>query len=295
MNAIIHLEAGKLGKTIKEDNSASSQDRAKAMIFIRCHLDERLRSEYLTVEDPLTLRKALKNRYNHQKKTLKLYGETIIEEDMLEKTFSTFHASNVLLQQQYIEKGFTEDNQLISVLLVAEQNNELVMKNHQSGPTGSAPFLEVNVTSLEGNTTSSCENNYKQGNGHQRGRWNGKGKNYGVQFHNQVPRHNPSPSFKNANRQKVKAYMNTPRNPEEVCHRCGGNGHWTRTCRTPKHLMDLYQASFKEKGVETNFLDQAQPMKTPDPVSNLSGQLKTTHLDVSDFIIERRNEVYGFD
>ena len=37
---------------------------------------------------------------------LKLCGETIKDEDMLEKTLTTFHASNVILQQQYREKGF---------------------------------------------------------------------------------------------------------------------------------------------------------------------------------------------
>ncbi|XP_070672567.1 uncharacterized protein [Malus domestica] len=226
---------------------------------------------------------------------LKLCGETITEGDMLEKTFSTFHASYVLLQQQYREIGFTKYNQLISVLIVVEQNNKLLMKNHQSRPTGSSPFPEMNVASFEGNTTSSRGNNYKRGNGHKRGRWNGKDKNHGVQFHNQVPRYNPGPSFKNANRQKDKAHMNTPRNPERVCHRCGGNGHRARTRRTPKHLVDLYQASLKEKGVETNFLDQAQPMEIFDPVSNLSRQLNTTHLDVSNFIIERGKEVYGSD
>nr|XP_008372974.2 uncharacterized protein LOC103436327 [Malus domestica] len=130
MDAKIHLEAENLGETIKKDNNASSQDRAKAMIFICRHLDKGLKSEYVIVEDPLTLWKALKNRYNHQKMVilpraryewahlriqvfkivaeynsamfsissqLKLCGETIAEEDMLEKTFSTFHASNVLL------------------------------------------------------------------------------------------------------------------------------------------------------------------------------------------------------
>ncbi|KAM1285819.1 hypothetical protein ACFX2J_028346 [Malus domestica] len=165
MDAKIHLEAANLGETIKEDNSASSQDRAKAMIFICCHIDEGLKSEYLMVEDPLIIWKALKNRYNYQKtvilpralyewthlriqdfKTvaeynsamfritsqLKLCGETITEEDMLEKIFSIFHASNILLQQQYRERDFIQYNQLISVLLVAEQNNELLMKNHQS-------------------------------------------------------------------------------------------------------------------------------------------------------------------
>ncbi|XP_068344206.1 uncharacterized protein [Pyrus communis] len=133
------------------------------MIFIRRHLDKGLKSEYLTIEDPLALWKALRNKYNHHEWThlriqdfksvakynsalfritsqMKLYRDTITEEDMLEKTFSTFHASNVLLQQQYRARGFTEYNQLIFVLLVAKQNNELLMKNHQSRPTGSAPF-----------------------------------------------------------------------------------------------------------------------------------------------------------
>ena len=59
--------------------------------------------------------------------------------------------------------------------------------------------------------------------------------------------------------------------------------------------MDLYQASLKEKGVETNFLDHARPMDILDPVLNLSGQLNTTHLDALDFIVEMGNETYRSD
>ena len=55
VDAKIYLEAGNLGETIKEENNASYQDRAKVMIFIRRHLDEGLKSEYLTVEDLLAL------------------------------------------------------------------------------------------------------------------------------------------------------------------------------------------------------------------------------------------------
>ncbi|CAN6689021.1 unnamed protein product [Malus baccata var. baccata] len=168
----IHLEAANLGDIIRAESNSSSQDRANAMIFICHHLDEALKSEYLTVEDLLVLWK------------MKLCGDTITEEMLLEKTFSTFHASNMLLQQQYRTQGFTEYNQLISVLLVAEQNNELLMKNHNSRPTGSAPFPKVNAASLERNTISFRGNNYKRGRGHKGGRWNGKGKNHGVQFHN---------------------------------------------------------------------------------------------------------------
>ena len=34
-------------------------------------------------------------------------------------------------------------------------------------------------------------------------------------------------------------------------------GHWSRTCRTTKHLVDPYEASLKDIGkrVETNFAD----------------------------------------
>ena len=78
---------------------------------------------------------------------LKLCGEKVTEEDMLEKTFTTFHASNVLLQQQYRERMFKKYFELISCLLVAEQNNELLMKNHQSRLIGTEPFLKVNAIS----------------------------------------------------------------------------------------------------------------------------------------------------
>ena len=62
------------------------------------------------------------------------------------KTFTTFHASNVLLQQQYRERRFTKYSELIACLLVAEKNNEILLQNHQSHPTGSKAFPEANAT-----------------------------------------------------------------------------------------------------------------------------------------------------
>ena len=82
---------------------------------------------------------------------LKLCGEKVTEEDMQEKTFTTFQALNVLLWQQYRERRFKKYYELISCLLVAEQNNEFLMKNHQSRPTGTEPFPEVNAISSQTN------------------------------------------------------------------------------------------------------------------------------------------------
>ena len=75
---------------------------------------------------------------------LLLCREKVTDEDMLEKTFFTFHVSNMLLQQQYREIRFKKYSELISCLLVAKQNNELLMKNHDSRPTRATPLPEAN-------------------------------------------------------------------------------------------------------------------------------------------------------
>ena len=116
---------------------------------------------------------------------LKLCGETVSEIDMMEKTFSTFHASNVLLQQQYREKDFKKYSELISHLLVAEQNNDLLLKNHENRPTGSEPLPEVN---------EAYAHHARRGKGRgPRGR--GRGRDYG-QERNSIPGINHSSNKK---------------------------------------------------------------------------------------------------
>ena len=57
-------------------------------------------------------------------------------------------------------------------------------------------------------------------------------------------------------------------------------GHWSRTCRTLKHLVDLYQASIKEerKGIKMHFTDHYEP-------------IDINHLDVSDFFEDFEGEI----
>ena len=69
-----------------------------------------------------------------------------------------------------------------------------------------------------------------------------------------------------------------PKNHENKCLRCGMKGHWSRTCCTPKHVVDLYQASIKRNEVEMNFIDS-------------DGQVDLTHLDVSDFFENPNGEI----
>ncbi|XP_074356770.1 uncharacterized protein LOC141696541 [Apium graveolens] len=286
LDAEIHLSAMGLGDTIKEGNKTSEQDKAKAMIFLRHHLDEGLKTEYLTIKDPSTLWKDLKERYDHQKTVilpkarydyksvseynsamfkitsqLKLCGENITDKDMLEKTYSIFHANNMLLQQQYREPR----------------------------PTGSTPFPEVNaVTNNEYRDNKSFGRGRGHGYGRGRGRarghgfWRGRGRNQ-----QNRPHFKRKPYYQKQKTNEEKPEGSTMvKKGESTCSRCGMKGHWRSTCRTSKHFADLYQASLKN--VETNFTEQNDPLGIAHLEAHLGsdGQVDPsafTHMEVGDF------------
>ena len=46
-----------LGDTILEGNNESAQNKAKAIMIIRHHIQEELKNEYLTIKNPLIVEK----------------------------------------------------------------------------------------------------------------------------------------------------------------------------------------------------------------------------------------------
>ncbi|GAV74624.1 hypothetical protein CFOL_v3_18104, partial [Cephalotus follicularis] len=63
----LHLSAKKLRYTIEEENVATNEERATALIFLRHHIDDDLKYEYLTVKNPLELWQNLNDRFEHLK------------------------------------------------------------------------------------------------------------------------------------------------------------------------------------------------------------------------------------
>ncbi|XP_075084818.1 uncharacterized protein LOC142168059 [Nicotiana tabacum] len=200
------------------------------MILLRYYLDEGLMVGYLKVKDPLELWTGLKECYDHLKGTilpraryewmhlrlqdfkivseynsalfritsqLKLCGDVMNDEYLLEKTLTTFHASNMVLQQQYRERGFKKYSESISFLLVAEQHNTLLLKNHEARPTGLAPLPKANMVARRDKSVKR-QNNYH---GHMNVRGHGNGKRrynnrhrggHGKQENNMGSQNNPS-------------------------------------------------------------------------------------------------------
>ena len=99
-----------------------------------------------------------------------------------------------------------------------------------------------------------------RGRSHGRGHGRGRGRNsryHGTHGNNSTHKGKTSMHHQKWNnivaKQDEKHAQNTPsKSHENTCHRCGMKGQWSRTCRTTKHLVDLYQASLKkiEKNIE---------------------------------------------
>ncbi|KAM2694199.1 hypothetical protein EV2_008291 [Malus domestica] len=256
----LHLTAKNLRLAIEEatDAPVGEAEKATAMIFIRRHIHDALQTEYLAEEDPRALWVALPDLCRIRS-LLKFCNETLTEEDLLEKTYSTLSASNIVLQQQYRAQKFTKFSDLISVLLLAEKQNQLLIKNHQARPTEATTVPEAHYS-----TNQHPKHQKRRGKGGQKPSHHGQqsqgpsnGGNKAQNGPNLAPK---APNFKNKG--KTPATMN-----DNMCYRCGSKDHWSRICRAPNKVVDEYHS--RRKKFESNFMQVDEP--------------ETPKMEVSDF------------
>jgi len=236
---------------LEPNTPITNQQRALAYEFLRRHIDTNLKLEYGNVNCPKELLRHLDDRFNHQKEvllpiattewndlrfqdfkkvneynaamfkiisTLQYCGRIVTDADMIEKTLSTFHMSNSVLAATYRLLGYKNYCDLLKQLLLQEKNNEILVKNHNSRPTGSKAFHESNAVS-----TSYFENGRGRGKGQSRGRGrgygNGRGRGQG-KFYNPgkgrkfVSDKNPDPPQK---KQKRNVQGNRKKRYEVIC------------------------------------------------------------------------------
>lgn len=176
------------------NNLPTSAEKNQALHFLRHHLNTTLKNEYMTEEDPKVLWDSLKDRYGHQVKALlpkakrewlhlrfqdyksveqynsvlhhivtclKLCGEKITDADMIDKTLSTFHANHVNIQRQYRQAKYEKYSELVSVLMEVQGEDETLVENHTSRPTGSSAAPEANASSFKKGKNQNNQNKGK--------------------------------------------------------------------------------------------------------------------------------------
>ena len=160
------------------------------------------------------------------------------------------------------------------MLLTAEQTNELLLKNHDLRPASSKALPEAHANSekIIGHFKGyKCKQEYNPRRG-------------GKKF-NRPRKSNSGPNHDKE--KKPKKVTN-----ESICHRCGMTGHWSRTCRTPNHFVDLYLTSLKNtsKRVESHAIEINPAAITTVEANNISvcgtllaPEVANASLDVSDF------------
>ncbi|XP_048494608.1 uncharacterized protein LOC125494820 [Beta vulgaris subsp. vulgaris] len=137
VDAKAYLNSLSLNHTIVECGAPTPLGQTKALVYLKNHIHEELKSEYILVEDPKELWDNLKDRFEHLQRIialraqhewsvlrfqdfasireynsvvfritsqLKRCGELVSERAMIEKTISTMHANNVVQQEQYRER-----------------------------------------------------------------------------------------------------------------------------------------------------------------------------------------------
>lgn len=292
IDARAHLCAEELDQAMKPPEASTSTStqlpkasRWKALLILRRHLDSSLRTQYLQLEDPATLWSELHGRFHHEKTIflpqarndwmtlrvldftdlskynselhrivahLRMCGETITESELIEKTLTTFPPASALLAQQYRNMQFKKFNQLMSLLLLAEKQHQLLLKNAEVKPPKEAHAVEAKGS---------------------RRAYRDKDKS------KTQPRRQLSPQkTKQSNRDSSKPKADSKRKSDhdsrdsKICHKCGRPGHLAKDCRASDYVAKLWK--------ELSGLKSQTPPRSPRRGSN---QREAHSLDAPSF------------
>ncbi|XP_012834326.1 PREDICTED: uncharacterized protein LOC105955170 [Erythranthe guttata] len=242
MDVKIHLTSKKLRMAIVKENLLNEAQKAEAMILIRRHLDEVLRLDYSSIEDPQILWDALASRFDHQKTILLPEARN----KWIHLRFMDFKTVNEY-NSEYRAKNYTQFSELVTVLLLAEKNLDLLLKNNQARPVGTRPLPQANLVNQNPQPLPEANlvNRNNRGGGRGRGfyrRVRGRGNRGGHVPYNRPPngppqygqRGNMPRGCNNARPrggQQNRAPNQNQNQNRDTCHMCGGTGHWSRTCR----------------------------------------------------------------
>jgi hypothetical protein len=206
------------------------------------------------------------------------------EADKIEKTLQTMFPSDRILQHKYRVKNYQTYSDLVHDLFQVEKHDELILRNYHQHSVGSSPLLEVHHN-VKGNKRGDESNNQQKiFDKFKKDKCNDKNMKNKAKCQGQG---------KGKGKGKGKAF---------TCYKCGGPNHFAKKCRTPKHLVELYQKSLKEsnnnkRSYETHFNDVTKEdtiLRTIPSNPKMAKLMDNDGMDMENTIVEyNSNDVFG--
>ncbi|KAL6619529.1 hypothetical protein ACP70R_034668 [Stipagrostis hirtigluma subsp. patula] len=184
LDAEILLASKDLLRTIKptdDKDKSTPAEQAMALHILRHHLSATLKNEYMTERNPKVLWDLLHERFEKIETVLlprvkrewanlrfqdfktvedyntalygihtrmKLCGLKLEDKDLIEKTLSTFHPKLTYISRQYKKDNYKKYVDLSNAMQQDQGEDETIMQNHLSRPTGSIATPEANAISF---------------------------------------------------------------------------------------------------------------------------------------------------
>ncbi|KAG0587687.1 hypothetical protein KC19_2G183600 [Ceratodon purpureus] len=266
----------------------NAAQRSRAIIFMRKHIDDVLQQQYLQIEDPADLWRQLEARFRHEKtiflpkarndwanlrvydfadytsynnalfkilSQLRLCGETKTEEEIIDKTLSTFPTAAALLAQMYRSMKFKTYSELTQFLLLSEQQQQLLLKNNEAKPPREANTAEIPSRRPKGGWKSDQQKQNKF-----------------------APYTKPNNKSSNHSSSSGSRSSNT----SNACQKCGRIGHKPHECRAGayteklyKELQELQKGQRESHSLDVPSLDGTDPENYTVIVESLSTHISS--------------------
>ncbi|XP_026419496.1 uncharacterized protein LOC113315434 [Papaver somniferum] len=230
-------------------------------------------------------------------------GKKLTDEEMIQKTLSTFPTSSMIIANQYRlevdNKRITTFTRLINLLQVAERHNEILV-NNDARAVGKNKVPEANHGKVNKgknpkgkrarNSNSHPHDPYPRGDNTSRGRGRkGHNRGRGRKGHSNVW-HREGTSGHSGGDPK---FEKTPKNPTNKkaadestsCFRCGITGHWYKHCKANANVAASYKKYRETLEQEAHYMEENDV--TPDvnlTISDFPGNEEfSPSMDVPDF------------
>ena len=262
--------------------------------------------QYLKVEDPADLWAQLYLRYHHQQtlyqpqtrtdwiqlrvmdfpsiaahwiiSQLRHCGQEISDADLIEKTLSTFPPAHVMLSHIYRTMKFKKHANLMAYLLMAEKNQQLLLRNAEPRPVREvhttttqpvvvAPVPEMVVEAHVAQASrrpprGSHRKPYPSHHARESRDYGKRDVHKGYNKRDENTRREPPRYREN----QYKPRQSQPRQPQGTCHKCRRKEHFAKECRASPYVVNMY----RENQQLRNQTRQSYNFENPNPNMDIS-------------------------